>query len=71
MTLRQYYESFERADLIPAWPGPNRSGKGDAFPADEARSNARGMLRGFSGRRVVFVGRGVAQAFGLAAPPLE
>ena len=69
--LRQYFEAFDRANLIKSWPGCAAGGKGDAFPAPEAQAAAHAMLPALFGRRVVLLGRGVAEAFGLRAPPLE
>jgi len=69
-SLRQYFEAFERRNLLPEWPGPGRD-KGDAFPAGLAHEAAKAMLAGLRARRAVLLGRGVAEAFGLCAPPLE
>ena len=58
-----YLRAFERRNLLPAWPG--KSGKGDAFPMEEARAAAAGM--DVRGRTVVCCGRKVAGAFGVRA----
>lgn len=63
MTLRQYVEAFARVNLIDV--EQVRDGKGSAFPMDLARERASVLADAFAGRRVLFVGRRVARAFGL------
>lgn len=55
---------FELANVLDRWPG--KAARGDRFPAREARAAAARLP--LAGRRVVFVGAGVAAAFG-ARPP--
>lgn len=66
--LAEYVRVFERRNLLSRWPGSN--GKGDAFPIEEARRAAAGMVRELRGRRVILFGRGVATAFALEEIPL-
>lgn len=65
----QFLVMFERRNLLREWPGKN--GKGDAFPMDEARRAAAQMEPDLAGRRVVFMGRGAADAFRLCAEYLD
>ena len=70
LTAREYI-SLERRNLfyrLPAMPG-RKSGdvfpqKGDAFPLAEAKARAKEMVHELWGRRVLFIGIGVARAFG-------
>ena len=55
-------------NVFDEWPGPAKSGKGDAFPMRRARRLADEMRAGMAGR-VVLVGRRVATAFGFAGIP--
>ena len=64
LNLRQYFEAFDRADLLQAYPG-------SIWPKVQASAAAAALLPALRGRRVVLVGRGVAEAFGLRAPALE
>lgn len=59
-----YLHHTDRRNLIDRHPG--KSGKGDAFPIAEAYRNAQVLQREFHGRRVIFMGRQVAAAFGCA-----
>lgn len=67
-------ELFARADavnLLHRWYG--KAGKGDAFPLEPARAQARAMLETFSRKSyagVIFLGQNVAHAFGLRKAPL-
>lgn len=63
-SLANLLTSFEAVNLIDRFRGHSEGGKGDIFPLDEARRTA--CLLSVSGRRVVLVGRGVAEAFDLA-----
>jgi uracil-DNA glycosylase len=68
MTILQYCRAFERRNLIPYYPGRARGGRGDFFPRIEARIEARKIARTLIGRRVIFVGIAVAEAFDIVAP---
>lgn len=57
---------FETANLLPRYPGKN--GKGDLFPQGQARALAADFALP---ERALFVGAGVARAFGFAAPPFR
>lgn len=61
-TLWQYARRFERVNLLAKFPGS--APHGDLFPSAEARDAANRMIDSLAGRRVVFVGRAVATAFG-------
>lgn len=64
----QLHRAARVVNLIPWWPGPSASGKGDRFPSSSARLAAsRVRLRG----TVLLAGRGVARAFGVRAPFFE
>ncbi len=70
MTLRQYVKTFETLNLLSEYPG--KDGKGDRFPMKEARISAALYATGWSGRRVIFMGKNVARAFGKdKMPPME
>lgn len=61
-------QSWQLANLLPAWPG--RAGKGTRW--DRAAARRAALALDVEGRRVVFVGRRVAAAFGHQhAPFLE
>lgn len=60
-------ETFVLRNVLPAFPG--KAGKGDAFPAAFARTNAARM-RLPRGLPVLLMGRGPARALGVAAPYL-
>jgi hypothetical protein len=57
----------ERVNLIPYFPG--RAGKGHKFPLGMARRAADALAPSLARCRVVFVGLGVARAFGHSHPP--
>jgi len=59
-----YLRHTDRRNLIDRFPG--KSGKGDAFPIEEAYRNAMYMRNDLHGRSVIFIGRQVAAAFGCA-----
>lgn len=63
LSLLQYARSFERRNVLESFPGSVPSG--DLFPRAEARDSATKMLGSLMGRRVIFVGRAVAIAFGV------
>lgn len=52
-------------NLLAEYPGPARSGKGDAFPRSRAAAGARRLAPSLAGRRAVLLGRAVAGAFRL------
>lgn len=62
-------EDIEVVNLLQVYPGPSATGQGDAFPRMAARASAESMLPKLTGRRVLFLGRGVAGAFGFARCP--
>jgi hypothetical protein len=68
MSQADFLAAFETANLIDIYPG--RQGKGDLFPADLARAAAKGTDLA-AHDRVLFVGAGVARAFGFAGPVLR
>jgi uracil-DNA glycosylase len=55
---------FELRNLFDRWPG-KMTGKGDRFPATEARKRAMKLSTKLRGQRVVFVGHNVSKAFGV------
>jgi hypothetical protein len=60
-----YLRTFERHNLLQEHPGHNANGRGkDRWPVREARAAAGAMLPFLAGRRVILVGRRVAEAFG-------
>lgn len=69
--LKDYIRFFETMNVLDRYPGRNPSGKGDRFPADEARLAAIAKLPRLAGRTVVFCGLKVAEAFGFPAPLYE
>jgi uracil-DNA glycosylase len=66
MTLREYVRRYVTLNLLEYYPGKN--GKGDKFPPMEARLSAIELTPKLVGRKVVFVGLSVAEAFGLISP---
>jgi len=64
LSLFQYARRFERRNVLERFPGCVPSG--DLFPRDEARQAAAEMIGTLVGRRVIFVGRAVAYAFGVS-----
>lgn len=56
LTVLQYLRRTERRNLLDRWPGYQ-------FPAREAREAALRMQPELDGRRVIFMGKQVAQAF--------
>lgn len=57
-----YLTRTERLNLFDEWTG--RSGKGDAWNKEQALKRAEGIAPLLRDRRVVFLGRNVAEAFG-------
>lgn len=69
LTLVEFLEVFDRANLVETFPG--KAGKGDRFPSPgEARSLAGRFKRVVGGRRVVVLGFSTAAAFGLTHPAM-
>lgn len=69
-SFEEFASLFVLTNLIREWPGKN--GKGDRFPAAEARDAAERVamfLAEDSVDRVLLLGRHVAAAFGLAGAP--
>jgi len=61
MTLLQYVRRFETVNLLSSYPGG--SSNGDRFPMKQARISAALFAEGWAGRRAIFLGQKVAQAF--------
>lgn len=64
ITRGQYLKSFDRANLLPYFPGRTQA-RDDSFPMAPARLAARVMRPLLRGRQVILVGRKVADAFGV------
>ena len=65
-SLESIRDRFRLVNLLGHWPGPDASGKGSAFPMEQARPAAATLrLPGGS----LLCGRRVAAAFGLANAP--
>lgn len=62
LSTEEYLERTERVNLLSEWPG--KDGKGDEFDAETAKQSAKDMTERLKGRRVLFLGRKVAAAFG-------
>lgn len=67
-TLWQYVRRFERRNLLREFPGAGPFG--DRFPRTEAAEAARSIAPLLRGRKVLFVGIAVAQAFRLRGSPM-
>lgn len=67
LNLMQYCRRFERMNLLDRYPG-SAGKKGDKFPMMEARLAAAEIRSRFEGRKVVFVGLAVAEAFDAISP---
>ena len=61
------HAAFELSNLVERFPGRLDLGKGDRFPAAEARERVKRLF--VAGRRVILTGRGVAAAWGMADAP--
>lgn len=63
----QFLERFCRVNLIKRFPG--KQSKGDAFPIEEARKGAIGLLMTgvFATTKIVLLGDAVARTFGYAS----
>ncbi len=63
LTMSVYLAAFDRMNLLYDFPG--RSGpRDDRFPRRSARVAARAVIQLLEQRKVIFVGRNVADAFG-------
>jgi hypothetical protein len=60
-----YVRRFAAINLLEYYPGQKPFGRGDLFPAGEAREAAKWLIPYLRGRQVIFVGGLVADAFGL------
>lgn len=69
LTATQYLRLFDRTNLLHTFPG--RTKRDDCLPVREARIAANAMKPLLRGRRVVLVGRNVAEAFGYPGSELE
>ena len=67
-TRARALSAFERRNLLPEWPGRDKSGRGSALPTSAKRAAAASLLSfdGVAGRRIVLAGSRVADSFGLA-----
>lgn len=65
LTRYEYLQLFDRVNLLPYFPGKHK--RDDKFPMSPAKLAALVMRPLLAGRRVVLVGRGVANAFGVEA----
>ena len=68
LSVADYLAKTDRCNLFNAWPGKND--KGDAWDATSAARVADEMQPNLFARRVVFLGRQVAAAFGFPEIPL-
>ena len=66
-SIGDYLRNTDRRNLFDEWPG--KDGKGDAWDAKEAKRRASVLKDRLVGRRVLFVGRRAAAAFGLRDLP--
>lgn len=62
ISLAEYLAWTDRMNLFDEWTG--KGGKGDRWSLPEARDRASRMVPLLTGRRVIFIGRNVAAAFG-------
>lgn len=69
--LGELLSAVEPVNLIGRFPGGRASGKGDAFPMDQARRAAKRLRPRLRGRLVLMAGRAVARAFGVRAEFFE
>jgi uracil-DNA glycosylase len=60
----EYLRRFDRINLIAHYPGATC--RGDKFPMGQAKSNAEAMRPLLIGRKVILVGSGPRDAFGLS-----
>lgn len=59
----EYMTQFDRVNLLPGFPGKHK--RDDKFPMTQAKFAAAVMRPHLAGRRVILVGRNVANAFRL------
>lgn len=67
---RDLWKLFEVVNVLDFYPGPDAWG-GDVFPLEAAKTRAAAMKSSFRGRRVVYVGKNVARAFGASVGYFE
>jgi hypothetical protein len=63
----QYLERTDRMNLFDEWTG--KDGKGDAWDARQAKQRADDLIPYVEGRKVLFIGKQVAKAFGFKDLP--
>lgn len=68
ISVESYLEGFQRVNLIHKFPGQDKGGE-DKCPRRLARNTANALRPLLVGRRVILVGRNVADAFGLSTIP--
>lgn len=69
LSMREYARDFDRVNLFREWPGYATT-KGDRVPGlPERRAAATRIIMSAQGRRVIFVGNAVAEAFGFPHEP--
>ena len=64
LSRMEYLKVFDRANCLTFFPGKSGRQKGDVFPMREAKMAADIHKQWLTYRRVIFVGRQVATAFG-------
>ena len=64
LTLEEFLDSVEAVNLLAGFRGKQRNGKGDLFPAKEARAAADELRPSLRGRLVLAAGKQVAAALG-------
>lgn len=64
LTRHGYFRLFDRVNCLTHFPGKSGSTGEDLFPMREARRAAEIHKQHFRGRRIIFVGRQVAEVFG-------
>lgn len=67
VSIEEYEDRTERMNMFDEWPG--KAGKGDAWDKEAARDRAAEILPELEDRRILFVGRNVAAAFGFGKIP--
>ncbi len=71
LTRGEYMKMYDRVNCLPAYPGADPKQKGDRFPMASAKLAAAVHRQHFRGRRVIFIGRQVAHAFGFPKSRLD
>lgn len=71
MTVPEYLDIFDRANVLPFYPGKDPNQKGDRFPMRKAKEAAAVHRQHLGGRTVVFVGRQTAHAFGFQKATMD